>query len=83
MDVEEAGTAPTTLAAGPRRRRSSIPSFIFITFILFMLTNHNSDDFLAQSQYQNALKAWTYQLSNYTAWLDGIKSNFTLVSTSI
>ena len=46
-----------------------------------MLTNHNGDEFLARHQYQDALMSLRHQLSNYTAWLNGTESNFTLVST--
>lgn len=48
--------------------------------MLFMLTSHNGDEFLARHQYQDALQSLSYQLSNYTAWLNGTSSNFTLVS---
>jgi hypothetical protein len=39
----------------PQRQRSTIPSFIFIAFMLFMLTSHNGDEFLARHQYQSDL----------------------------
>ncbi|KAF8967642.1 hypothetical protein BDZ97DRAFT_1802585 [Flammula alnicola] len=72
---EEAG-----LPGNPRtqRPRSSVPSFLFISFMLFMLTSHNGDEFLARHQYQEALQSLTYQLSNYTSWMNGTTSNFTL-----
>lgn len=62
-----------------QQQRSSIPSFLFISFMLFMLTNHNGDEFLARHQYQDALQLIEYQLSNYTAWMNGTASNFSLV----
>lgn len=62
-----------------RGQRSSIPSFLFISLMLFMLTSHNGDEFLARHQYQDALRALTYQLSNYTAWMNGTSTNFTIV----
>jgi transmembrane E3 ubiquitin-protein ligase len=73
--------APPQAAAEPdvRRQRGSIPSFLFITFLLFMLTHHSSDEFVARNQYQAALDNLTYQTSNFTAWLNGTDSNFTLV----
>jgi transmembrane E3 ubiquitin-protein ligase len=75
---EETGTGPGNTR--PQRQRSSIPSFLFISFLLFMLTNHNGDEFLARHKYQDALQSLNHQLSNYTAWLNGTTSNFTLVS---
>lgn len=82
---------PNTLVQGrdeengttqPQRPRSSVPSLLFITFLLFMLTNHSGDEFLARNQYQNALQSLDYQLGNFTAWMNGTSSNFTLVSKS-
>src|ERR1700729_1827193 len=67
----------------PQRPRSSIPSLLFITFLLFMLTNHSGDEFLARNQYQNALQSLNYQLSNFTSWMNGTSSNFTLVSNHL
>jgi hypothetical protein len=66
--------------AATRRQRSSIPSLIFVGFILFMLTSHNGDELLARHQYQAALQSLSYELANYTAWQNGTNSNFTLVS---
>ncbi|KAG2011698.1 hypothetical protein CC2G_011786 [Coprinopsis cinerea AmutBmut pab1-1] len=60
------------------RPRSNVPSFLFLSFLLFMLTSHNGDEFLARHQHQDALKALTWQLSNYTAWMNGTESNFTI-----
>ena len=74
---EEAGLPGNQRA---QRTRSSVPSFLFISFMLFMLTSHNGDEFLARHQYQDALQSLTYQLSNYTSWMNGTASNFTLVS---
>ncbi|KAF9005970.1 hypothetical protein BDQ17DRAFT_1423692 [Cyathus striatus] len=62
----------------PQRPRSSVPSFLFISFMLFMLTSHNGDEFLARHQYQDALHSLEYQLSNYTTWANGHPSNFTV-----
>ncbi|KAF9531755.1 hypothetical protein CPB83DRAFT_84315 [Crepidotus variabilis] len=72
---EEAGTQATQRS---QRFRSNVPSFLFISFILFMLTSHNGDEFLARHQYQDALQSLTYQLSNYTSWLNGTAANFTM-----
>ncbi|KAJ7606163.1 hypothetical protein DFH06DRAFT_1251770 [Mycena polygramma] len=71
----EAGAIPPS-----QRVRNPIPHFLFISFMLFLLTNHNGDEFLARHQYQNALQTLSYQLSNYTAWMNGtnLESNFTV-----
>ena len=74
---EEAGLPGNARAQRPR---SSVPSFLFISFMLFMLTSHNGDEFLARHQYQDAVLSLTYQLSNYTSWLSGNVSNFSVVS---
>jgi transmembrane E3 ubiquitin-protein ligase len=71
-------------ALGPdaqRRQRSSIPSFLFISFLFFMLTNHSEEDAVARFQYKDAIQALEYQISNYSSWLVGNESNFFLVST--
>ncbi|KAG2071545.1 hypothetical protein BDR04DRAFT_1098008 [Suillus decipiens] len=60
------------------QQRSSVPSFLFLIFMLFILTNHTGDEFLARNHYQDALQSLNYQLSNFTAWLNGTESNFTM-----
>jgi len=65
-----------------RRQRGSLPSFLFITFLFFMLTNRNEEDVLVRIQYEDAIRAMGYQLSNYSAWLNGTATNFTLVRGS-
>ncbi|KAG6827207.1 hypothetical protein H0H92_012791 [Tricholoma furcatifolium] len=73
---EEAGLPG---AGGPtRQQRSSIPSFLFISFILFMLTSHNGDEFLARHQYKDALDSLTLQLEDYSAWMNGTSTNFSV-----
>jgi hypothetical protein len=67
----------------PQRRRSSIPSFLIVSFILFMLTSHNGDEFLARHQYQNALHTLTVQSDDYATWLNGTASNFTMVRSYV
>ncbi|KAF9244652.1 hypothetical protein BU15DRAFT_41826 [Melanogaster broomeanus] len=61
-----------------QQQRSSIPSFLFIVFMIFMFTNHNGDEFRARSHYQDTLQSMNHQLSNFTAWLNGESSNFTM-----
>ena len=75
----EAGGAEARPQDPQQQQRSSIPSFLFISFMLFMLTSHNGDEFLARHQYQDSLESLKYQLSNYTAWMNGTESNFTMV----
>ena len=65
----------------PRRSQSSIPSILFVTFILFMLTNNRTDDVSTRTHYVEALDAMYLEMGNYSAWLRGnASSNFTLVS---
>ncbi|KAJ7504432.1 hypothetical protein B0H11DRAFT_516924 [Mycena galericulata] len=71
-------TEAEAAANPPERARFSVPPFLLISFMLFLLTNHNGDEFLARHQYQDALRMLTYQLSNYTAWMNGTESNLTV-----
>ncbi|KAI0703928.1 hypothetical protein C8Q76DRAFT_752964 [Earliella scabrosa] len=62
-----------------RQPRSSVPSFLFISFVLFMLMSGRGDEFAAtRDLYVNGLQSLNYQLSNFTAWLNGTETNFTL-----
>ena len=74
----ESGSAPTADEL-QRRQRGSLPSFLFITFLFFMLTNRNEEDVVVRTQYEETVRALGYQLSNYSAWLNGTDTNFTLV----
>jgi len=82
MDPGEADNTQQP-ARTQQQHRSSIPSFLFIIFLLFMLTNHSGDEFLARNHYQETLQSLTYQLSNFTAWVNGSESNFIMVCTSL
>ena len=74
----ENGADPDNLARQPR---SSVPSFLFISFILFMLMSGRGDEFsVTRDMYVNGLQSLNYQLANFTAWRNGTESNFTLVS---
>lgn len=77
----ESGSAPTADEL-QRRQRGSLPSFLFITFLFFMLTNRNEEDVVVRAQYEDTIRALGYQLSNYSAWLNGTATNFTLVRGS-
>ncbi|TFK71357.1 hypothetical protein BDN72DRAFT_817637 [Pluteus cervinus] len=72
---EEAGLAANN---NRQRPRASLPSLLFLTVLIFMLTSHSGDEFLARHQHQEALRALTWQLSNYTAWMNGTESDFSL-----
>ncbi|KAF9644702.1 hypothetical protein BDM02DRAFT_3190363 [Thelephora ganbajun] len=73
----ESGSAATTDEL-QRRQRGSLPSFLFVSFLLFMFTNRNEEDVVVRTQYEDAIHALGYQLSNYSAWLNGTTTNFTL-----
>ncbi|KAI0793636.1 hypothetical protein C8Q74DRAFT_1243576 [Fomes fomentarius] len=63
----------------PRQPRSSVPSFLFMSFVLFMLMSGRGDDIaVTRDLYVNGLQSLKYQLSNYTAWLNGTETNYTL-----
>ncbi|KAI0272701.1 hypothetical protein BC834DRAFT_359950 [Gloeopeniophorella convolvens] len=74
---EEAGTP----AAEPTRpQRGPIPPFLFLSLIIFMLTNNNyGDDVAVRNQYKDSLSSTEWQLGNYSAWLNGTEAtNFTM-----
>lgn len=62
----------------PHRRRSSVPTFLFISFVLFMLTNNRGEQLDTRFQYMKALDSLNQRVSDYSAWLNGTASNFTL-----
>ena len=64
-----------------RQQRSSVPSLLFLSFVLFMLMNGKGDDIATTRElYVNGLQSLNWQLGNFSAWLNGTESNFTLVS---
>lgn len=68
--------------ANPRRQRSVLPSFLFISFVLFMITNNGGEEIAQRTHYIDALDTINQQIANYSAWLNGTApENFTLVST--
>ncbi|KAJ7581470.1 hypothetical protein C8J56DRAFT_960123 [Mycena floridula] len=73
--VEEAGVPAER---SPQARNHRIPSFLFIMLMLYMLTTHDGGEFIAKHKYQHGLLSLTSQLSNFTAWMNGTESNFTL-----
>ncbi|EJD07571.1 uncharacterized protein FOMMEDRAFT_115893 [Fomitiporia mediterranea MF3/22] len=65
-------------------------SFLFMTVMLFMLTNNGGEDLVVRSQYRESLKNLRFQQSNFSAWLwsggnvavnDSAAINFTLPET--
>lgn len=81
-EVRDRETTPTPPGNDPhpRRQRSSIPSFLFISFVLFMLTNNHGEETALRYEYMTAIESLKYQLGNYSRWLNGTDSNFTFVS---
>ncbi|RDX47178.1 hypothetical protein OH76DRAFT_1558028 [Lentinus brumalis] len=59
--------------------RSSVPSLLFISLALFMLMNGHGDEFATtREMYVNGLQSLNHQLGNFSAWLNGTETNFTL-----
>ncbi|KAF9074941.1 hypothetical protein BDP27DRAFT_1316219 [Rhodocollybia butyracea] len=75
---EPARDEESGLFGPPPRQRTPLPSILFIMLLLLLFTSHNGEEFLAKHQYQEAVQKLTYQTSNYTAWLNGSPSNFSL-----
>lgn len=69
--------------SSPRSGRGSVPTFLFISFVLFMLTNNRGEELDARYRYMKALDSLNDQVANYSAWLRGYPSNFSLVRTLI
>jgi len=63
---------------GQRNGRGSVPTFLFISFVLFMLTNNRGEEIDARYQYMKALDSLNGQVADFSAWLHGSPSNFTL-----
>ncbi|CUA71903.1 DSC E3 ubiquitin ligase complex subunit 1 [Rhizoctonia solani] len=78
MEAPLAGAATTT-SLNPNQARSSLTSLLLISIVLFLLSG---DDPAVQVQQEDALRTLEYQQSNYTAWLNGTASNFTLEDTT-
>ncbi|TDL23846.1 hypothetical protein BD410DRAFT_768564 [Rickenella mellea] len=58
--------------------RSSISSFIFVSFVLFMLMNNGGEELLGRNQYKESLESLEYQHGNLSAWMNGTAANFTI-----
>ena len=61
--------------------RSSIPSFFFMSFLFFMITNSGGgDDSMLRARYQTALQSLEWQYGNFSSWVNGtVAPNFTMV----
>ncbi|KAI0083737.1 hypothetical protein BDY19DRAFT_975766 [Irpex rosettiformis] len=60
------------------QRPSSVPSFLFISFVLWMIMNNQADDLAARATWQDNLSAIHDNIQNYSAWLNGSVSNFSM-----
>ncbi|KAJ4470118.1 hypothetical protein J3R30DRAFT_1227234 [Lentinula aciculospora] len=67
----------------PPQQRGPLPSILFIMLMLLLFTSHNGEEFLARHQYQEALQKLTYQKSNFTAWMNGSATNFSLPEQNV
>ena len=81
----DAEPTPTTTAPPPgptptTNNRGNTWSFVFLLVWLFTLTLGGGDDLLVRSQYRETLHILKQQRGNFSAWLWGEDSNFTLVS---
>lgn len=74
----ERSTTPDGLP--PQRQPSTVPSFLFISFVLWMIMHNQADDLTIKNHWMDALSAMHRNIENYSAWLNGTASNFTLVS---
>ncbi|KAI0683663.1 hypothetical protein BC835DRAFT_1295386 [Cytidiella melzeri] len=74
-DIEQ-GTPPEV--ASPRQRPSALPSFLFISFVLWMIMNNQSEDSSARATWQDTLDTVHRNIQNYSAWLNGTASNFSM-----
>ncbi|KAG8681771.1 hypothetical protein FRC08_015406, partial [Ceratobasidium sp. 394] len=71
--------ATATTPFNPTQARSSVTSLLLISIVLFLLSG---DDPSLQTQKEDTLRSLEYQQNNYTAWLNGTASNFTLEDTT-
>ena len=83
MDANTSRDEEAALPVNPRteRSRTPVPPLLLISsfIVLYLLTSHNGDEFLARHHYQDALQTLTFHLSNYSAWMNGTSSNFSMV----
>lgn len=84
---EDTPTPASTPTPGlpPQRPRGSVSSFLFFSFVLFMMTNNSTEDLSTRNQYIDALQSFEWQMGNYTAWVNGTDPdtlNFTMVRAS-
>lgn len=77
LDIPTSADLPQSTMA---QSRGSISSFLFLTFMLFMLTS-GGDDIVVRNQYRETLKELLWEKGNFTIWLSGNQTggNFTMV----
>ncbi|EIN09405.1 hypothetical protein PUNSTDRAFT_85742 [Punctularia strigosozonata HHB-11173 SS5] len=54
-----------------------------MSFLLFVITNRNSENEATRVQYVDAMKSMENQLSNFSAWINSTESNFTMATKPI
>lgn len=81
LDIPTSADLPQSTMA---QSRGSISSFLFLTFMLFMLTS-GGDDIVVRNQYRETLKELLWERGNFTVWLSGNQTggNFTMVCPAI
>ena len=62
--------APTPISS---QSRGSISSFLFLTFMLFMLTS-GGDDIVIRNHYKETLTELMWEKGNFTGWLNGTRT---------
>ena len=77
MDVSISPTS--SIARFVINGRGSVPTFLFISFVLFMLTNNRGEEIDARYRYMKALDSLNGQVADFSAWLHGSPTNFSLV----
>ncbi|KAI0343001.1 hypothetical protein BDW22DRAFT_1356560 [Trametopsis cervina] len=74
-DVEQ-GVAQETLPG--QRQPSSIPSFLFISFVIWIIMNNTSEEVAGKNKWLDTLSTIHANIHSYSAWLNGTTSNFSL-----
>ena len=74
---DEAGSP----ALADRPQRGSVTSLLILSLFIFLMTNNGgNDDPTVRNQYKDNLSSLEWQLSNYSAWLNGSDTaKFTMV----
>lgn len=87
----DADPDPLIEATSPQGGRGGMSSFIFMSIMLFMLTNGGGEDFMLRQQYRDSLQTLRAQQANFSSWLwsggngaagNASEANFTLVCST-